>query len=256
MNYKNTAGLFIGIASVFMVAGCSADETATPGQQQTTTKTGIEITSDAQMNAGITIGGTQATENPREKLDAMATQQKDYPLPTQVAVEDPFQATTQGLTATEQAALDAALKLGDPSYCDKMSTDENKTLCRTALEDKNTLDAAVTNVDPAICERMSTADLREACKIQIDVIIKEQQAKQQFTSEMEKSKEITASKDYTRCSKELKDPSVIDSCELTIIMNLALESNDVTLCEKITSQEAEQRCKEDFARMSTPPPGN
>lgn len=238
--------LLTGLTTILILSGC-AEVGPVPSQTN-------------QPNGGNRIISTQALQNRSSqefatRKDRNLSQQEQQP-PITIETMEAFQSARQGLGATDQAAFDAALKLGDPSYCDKMSTDQYKEQCQTALKDKANLEEAMAKTDVSLCDKMSSTDLREACKIQIDVIVKEAQNKQQFEDQMAISKEITATKDYTRCSKELKDPSIIDSCELTIIMNLALESNDVTLCEKITSSEAEQRCKEDFAKLSAPPPGN
>lgn len=189
MMNKNTT-LLAGLASAALIfTACAADETVTPGgQQQTSTKTGIEITSDARMNAGITIGDTQAGENSRKGLEAIATQQTDSKLPPLVAAEDPFQASTEMMSAgtlEDKTVFQNALKNADPSLCAEMSTSDLTAECEANVniaiqqnaqvtggsipltEDDKLRSEAVTKLDLAMCSKISSAQAKQSCEIEV-----------------------------------------------------------------------------------------
>lgn len=249
MIYKNTAILSLGIAS-FLFAGCATEEAITPGQQATTTKTGIDITSEAQMNAGITIGDTQAAENARKGLEAIATQQNDSRLPPQIAVEDPFQTLTEGLGAADQAAFEGALKLNDPSYCEKLSTDENKVQCRNALQNKALLNEALATLDPASCDKISTQDLRDACKIQIEVeqkfIAQSQEKQNLFQSEYQIRDQAYTKLDLSMCN-QITTSGIKIECRVNVITEKARQEENPALCEELDS-EYQDSCKNAVSR--------
>lgn len=150
------------------------------------------------------------------------------------------------------AAFQGAQKLKDPAFCDKISDQEFIQECKTELSDSTALAEAINKMDNSECEKLSSADKKAACKIQVEVTKTEMQSLQQS---QEKSRsaysdlnKIIATGDYTQC-KNIDSENLRDDCEYNILVNKALETKDISNCDKITNSESKTRCK-DFVSTS------
>ncbi|MCA9373743.1 MAG: hypothetical protein R3B71_06060 [Candidatus Gracilibacteria bacterium] len=159
------------------------------------------------------------------------------------------------LTETEQAAISGALELNDPSYCQKITAEEARQFCITTLNDRQLNEEALKNGDAASCAGLSTQDLQDACRIQVEVQQQRQQAQEDLQDNLYLSDEIGVAGDISRCSAEIADPTVIAQCELNILVNQAIQERSPAACSQATTQETQEKCREDYEVLTTPPPG-
>lgn len=215
-----------GFSAILILSGCAEVGPVTDQNTQN-----AQNNRNAQINQGgsLSITGT-------EQFEGMVTQEV--------------------ISEADQAAYAGAKQLSDATMCDKISNEKFRQQCKTDLADRAVQAEAELKMDKSVCEKMSTKDRQEACKINIDVIMKEQENSQKKAEAMatayDKLNAVTATADYTQC-KTLQDQSFIDTCESNILTNKAMQTGDVTFCEKITNKDNQVTCKSLTANSSQTP---
>ena len=151
------------------------------------------------------------------------------------------------VSEADMAAYSGALKTGDPTFCDKIQDQDGKDKCKTAVSDNKVLEEAIKNIDASLCSNLSTEDKQEACKIEIEVSVKENEKNAEDLAEIEKNSDlfssITENDDKTNCA-QLKDPNLIETCEIKILTNKAIKSGTLDACDESSTEKIKQACQD------------
>lgn len=115
-------------------------------------------------------------------------------------------------------------------------------------EDLEAYGNATMDNDMAECESITDEAFKEQCKKTVEETkdLREQEEKERQQQEEERDEndalleEIVLSENHARCG-ELTLPNYVIDCEVNILANMALESNDRSICEK-ASVDAQEGC--------------
>lgn len=184
-------------------------------------------------------------------LFMLAGCQSDKAATTQPQTVTPSSNLTQN--PADSAAYEGAISLKDASFCDKISDQKYMQDCKDEIADQKIVDEAFAKLDASLCEKLSQnktkfdfSSKRDACKIKIEVEQKRISQQQEQESTIEKTQnlkdQIIAGGDYTRC-KELTDKNFSATCELQILSNKALQTNDKSWCSKASTEETKKQCE-------------
>lgn len=235
---KTTLALGSTIACLFLLAACT-DATTPSTSSTSTTKTTTQTSTPPQQvkndqSASLTIGGTEQSSDQTTKP---------------VLGE-----TTSSQSQSDIVAQRTAMELSDTSYCEKIQDEKSKKECNTNVTDKITLTQAINKLDSSICNKLSTENLQVDCMTQVEVSKKKSNEESMRQSQNEKSNDVIASGDYTRCAKELTDPIFVNNCEMNILYSKAINSRDISYCKKISDSATEQNCEQLFNSEPKPAP--
>lgn len=154
---------------------------------------------------------------------------------------------TSNYSATDRANYQAAMELKDASYCSKITDKAYQQSCKSQLSDSVTLQQALAKNDPTLCTKLSIKDNQDACKIAIEVNVKKSQQEKDAEAQIQVVQklrdEIIATGDYTRC-KEITDENFRSVCELQILSNKVLQTKDQTWCDKASTKDLQQKCRD------------
>lgn len=161
------------------------------------------------------------------------------------------------VSLADQANYDAAMKLRDPSYCEKIELASLNEQCKTEYNDGIQLAKALIQKDQTFCEELSTEDKKQACKVRLEVMAKEAETQEMQKQTLEEDQKNVASllqeKDYASC-KNLKLESSRYDCEMNILSNEALQQKDPAWCDKASIPEAQKACHELYQTNQPPQP--
>lgn len=156
----------------------------------------------------------------------------------------PAEETSVSPSLVDQVAIDGAVRLNDPSYCEKISDANVKQQCLDALKPQEQVKPAEIN-----CEKLSNEDEKEACFLEKQIA---EQLKQQAIKEAKevadgivKRDQFVERKDLASC-KSLTIFGQRMDCEINILVHLALEKSDKTICSQASIPEAKEACEINF----------
>lgn len=221
MNNKPLVGL-ASLLLLLVLAGCQA-----------------EIQSEPTIKENVTNPVPQQTVQPQAQAQQPATMNFTAPNMT-------------GASEADRAAYQAAFSLGDSTYCDQVKDASLKTTCMTELNNNKILNEATSKKDAALCDKMSNKDKQDACKIQVDALMKGEQAslkkEQEVTARETISNQLIKDGDYARC-KELQNANAINDCQYNILVNKAAQEKDLNLCDNATQDAVKQACRQEAQKL-------
>lgn len=182
---KHTAILVISaVTSLFLLAACT-DATTTPASTKTNTiQSSLETIKNAQNS---TLNIITTTE-------------------------------TISIGETDKVALQGALKLQDPTYCEKISTKELQEKCKIEVNDNVKKDEAKLKNDPMLCLELSSKDKQDACKLDLEISQKmKEQNREPTDEEMSTYTKAVDSKNIKLCD-DIAHKDVRDSCVSSLAM--------------------------------------
>ena len=147
---------------------------------------------------------------------------------------------------TDLALYDSAFELMDVTFCNKIVDPALRKTCQNGIHNQLVVEKAIGILDESICNESSSADATEACKIRVQIQFSLALKKQQFQAEVEGGNNIIATRKVTDCAANLKDPSVIQSCELTIIVSEAVKMENISLCDQASTEVTRKICRNDY----------
>lgn len=224
------------VAAAMLLYGCT--ETGTTENPSTNVKTGTSQTVEK-------MPATQAGDEKQDGISATDLNLSQEMLKAPGTVTQQPESSDPSYLAN-QTAYNAAIKMNDPSLCQKITAEDLKKQCVTGINDVKIATDALAKGDKSLCSQLSTEPLKLDCEMKIEVKKVEQtkidQYEQQTTSDENLRNQIIASRDYSRC-KELKVYGHQVDCESNILTNLALEKKDKSICSKATIDVAKQNCE-------------
>lgn len=147
-------------------------------------------------------------------------------------------------SAADQIASTAALDLLDPSFCEKITVVEKKSLCLTQVEDKKILVEAKQKMDSSLCNKISAEDARKACAIELDYLKEQKKQEENFQTGINVENKIISGGDVAAC-KTILDENVRAGCEYNILINQGQTRKEgKAICSKASAQEIKTRCFE------------
>lgn len=224
------------VAAGMILYGCVETNTpATPSNTvKSTTSQAVEKTTTTQASDEKQNGVSAADLSLSQeilKAPGAITQQTENSDPSYLA---------------NQTAYNAAVKMNDPSLCQKITNEDLKKQCVTGINDVKITTEALAKGDKSLCAKLSAEALKLDCEMKIEMKKVEQtkidQYAQQTTADENLRDQIIASGDYSRC-KELKVYGHQVDCESNILTPLALEKKDKSICSKATIDVAKQNCE-------------
>jgi len=158
---------------------------------------------------------------------------------------------TVQLSDSDVTAYNGAMELNDASFCDRITDQAYKDLCKNDLSDKAIIIEAVKKKDISICQGLSSNDQVQVCEIKVDLEVKSQEIAQQKAkmneATMVLSDEIVEKGELARCAELGED--YIASCEIDILLNKAFAEKNPNTCDQASSPETVAMCKDRYEAL-------